>query len=195
MNENLRTDVSSRLILDTATAADLMTPSPISLRADATVQEAVAMLTDRGFSAAPVIDEAGQPVGVLSRADIVVHDRESGCQAKGPDYYERENTADDSDEETCPPGFHVERPDLTLVRDMMTPTVFSVPPDAPASRVIEDMVALKVHRLFVVGTDGVLTGVISALDVLKRLCPDHPPAPEPVPAPACSRPAYGYEPW
>jgi CBS domain-containing protein len=167
-----------------------MTPNPISLCAEATVQEAVALLTDHGFSAAPVIDEAGRAVGVISRADIVVHDRESGCQARVPDYYEREYPAD-SLEEVCPPGFHVERPDRTLVRDMMTPAVFSVPPEAPARRVVEDMVALKVHRLFVVGTDGVLTGVISALDVLKRLCEGHPRAPE-LETAGCSKPASGF---
>jgi len=160
MNEALRMDVSSRLILDTTTASDLMTHSPVSLREDATVHEAVALLTDRGISAAPVIDEAGRPVGVLSRADIVVHDRES--------------------------GFHFERPDSTRVRDMMTPVVFSIAPDAPAKRVVEDMVRLTVHRLFVVGIDGVLTGVISAFDVLKHLRPEEPPVPDSAPASACN---------
>ena len=104
-------------------------------------------------------------MGVLSLADIVVHDRES--------------------------GFHVERPGLTRVRDMMTPAVFSIAPDAPARRVVEDMVALKIHRLFVVDTDGVLLGVISALDVLKHLRPERPPVPDPVSASACNRPTNG----
>lgn len=167
MNEKLATEGSSRLTLDTRTASDLMTPSPVSLREDATFHEAVALLTGRGISAAPVIDEAGRPVGVLSLADIVIHDRES--------------------------GFHVERPGLTRVRDMMTPVVFSIAPDAPAWRVVGDMVALKVHRLFVVDTDGVLTGVISALDVLKHLHPEQPPVPDPVPASACNGPAHAYE--
>jgi len=40
---------------------------------------------------------------------------------------------------------------------------------APASFVIEEMVGLKVHRLFVVDETGVLVGVISALDVLRRM--------------------------
>jgi CBS domain-containing protein len=53
----------------------------------------------------------------------------------------------------------------------MTPAVFSVAPDAPARRVIDDMVALKVHRLFVSDANGVLIGVISALDVLAQLRP------------------------
>src|SRR5262249_57956262 len=65
-----------RLTLAADTAADLMTPTPVSIRDVAAVQEAVRLLTDKGISAAPVIDEAGRPVGVLSRADVIVHDRE-----------------------------------------------------------------------------------------------------------------------
>ena len=53
-----------------------MRPNPVSIRADASVGEAVALLSDKGFSAAPVIDEGGRPVGVVSRSDILVHDRE-----------------------------------------------------------------------------------------------------------------------
>src|SRR5262245_30603742 len=64
------------LKFEAATAADLMAPNPISLRVDANVTEALALLTDKSISAAPVIDEAGHPVGVLSRSDILVHDRE-----------------------------------------------------------------------------------------------------------------------
>ena len=33
------------------------------------------------------------------------------------------------------------------------------------------MLGLNVHQLFVVDPDGVLTGVVSALDVLRRLRP------------------------
>jgi CBS domain-containing protein len=47
--------------------------------------------------------------------------------------------------------------------------VFSVAPDTPAAKVVSEMLALRVHRLFVVDGDGVLVGVISALDVMKRL--------------------------
>jgi CBS domain-containing protein len=52
---------------------------------------------------------------------------------------------------------------------MMTPAVFSVLPSTPAARVIADMVALKVHQIYVVDDGGVLIGVISALDVLRHL--------------------------
>src|ERR1044071_2159988 len=78
------------MFLDAMTAEDLMTPNPISIHAGASAQEAVAMLTDRGFSAAPVIDEAGRPVGVLSRTDLLVHELENAARAPASaEYYAR----------------------------------------------------------------------------------------------------------
>ncbi len=52
----------------------------------------------------------------------------------------------------------------------MTPAVFSVTPATPLVSVAEEMVQLNVHRLFVVDRDGVLVGVISALDLLRHFC-------------------------
>jgi CBS domain-containing protein len=185
-------EFTPRVVLDVATAADLMAPNPVSVAAGSPVSEAVAFLTDKGFSAAPVIDEAGRPVGVLSQSDIVVHDRESGpCVSGNHEYYERANLS--------PPKIiwrDVVNGDPTQVRDIMTPIVFSVAPDTPAYKVIEDMLGHKVHRLFVVGGDGVLIGTISTVDVLRHLRPEEPvadshrsAAPETVPR------SFGYEPW
>jgi len=67
---------SARLQLQADTAAELMTENPISVSETASLREAMAMLMDKGYSAAPVIDEAGRPVGVLSCSDLLVHDRE-----------------------------------------------------------------------------------------------------------------------
>jgi CBS domain-containing protein len=177
------------LTLWAETAADLMTPNPVSIGADETVKEAVAFLTDKGFSAAPVIDDAGRPNGVLSRSDILVHDREKvEYAAPVPDYYEETELTTRAGE-SLRSGFLVENVDRTRVRDIMTPVVFSVTPETPVRTVVEDMLALKVHRLFVVGGDGVLVGVISALDVLQHLGANKAPMPAPDPAPV----ATGYD--
>jgi CBS domain-containing protein len=157
------------LTLWAETAADLMMTNPMSIRANATVREAVEMLTDHGFSAAPVIDEAGRALGVVSRADILVHDREKGTKEGATAYYEPADLKTGG--ERLGPGFHVQAMDAALVRDIMTPAVFSVGPATPAAKVVEQMVALKVHRLYVVEEDGTLVGVISALDVLRHLRP------------------------
>jgi len=52
---------------------------------------------------------------------------------------------------------------------LMTPVVFSVRPETPAREVIEQMLELRVHRLFVIESDGVLVGVVSMSDVMRRL--------------------------
>jgi CBS-domain-containing membrane protein len=106
---------------------------------------------------------------VLSRTDILVHDREKVEYLKPPpDYYHEADLTLPSGE-ALPEGYQVENVDTVRVRDVMTPAVFSVAPDAPAARVVGDMLDLQVHRLFVVDRDGVLVGVVSALDVLRFL--------------------------
>ena len=140
----------ARLTLAADRAGDLMAPNPVSIEAGAPVTEAIALLTDRGLSAAPVIDEAGHPRGVISRDDILVHERERlATRAPG----------------AAPAG----APDLTRVADIMTPTVFSVPPDTPARAVVEQLLGLHVQQLFVVDGAGALIGSISTFDVLRHL--------------------------
>lgn len=134
-------EIAPPLVLKERKAAELMTANPVSIRGSATVREAVEFLTRRKISGAPVIDEAGRPVGVISRGDILVHDREAVDPAA----------------------------DAEQVRDIMTPVVFCVTPDVPASRVVRELVDLKVHRLFVVDDRGTLVGVISVLDLLRHL--------------------------
>jgi CBS domain-containing protein len=146
-------------------AKNLMSPNPVSIRRDATVREAVNLLTDRGFGATPVIDEAGRPVGVVSRTDILIHERE---------YVHHACTRDDTDWDvfpgpTWPEGFSVEVTDPTTVAEIMTPAIFTVPLEAPAREVVKRMLGLKVHHLFVVDADLALVGVISPLDILRHL--------------------------
>jgi len=158
----------STLILTANTAEDLMTANPISIREDANIREALLLFTEKGFSAAPVIDDAGRPVGVLSQSDIVIHDREKvDCVSPIPDYFNRSNLRTHDGEKLS--GFQVEQVDTTTVGEMMTPAVFSVSANTPSYQVIEQMLALNVHRLFVVDVNQTLIGVISALDILRRL--------------------------
>jgi CBS domain-containing protein len=166
MNFVLETSTLPRLVLRAETAADLMTASPISIPQGAPVQEAIVLFTDRGISAAPVIDEAGRPVGVISHSDVVAHDRER------VDYVPTEPMGKEvatSAGERLRSGFQVVDVDRTQIRDVMTPAVFSVTPDTPAAQVVEQMLALGVHRLFVVDRNGVLVGVISTVDILRNL--------------------------
>jgi len=124
------------------TARELMTPDPHSVEETETADQAAAFLTHRGFGAAVVIDVAGHPLGVVTKTDLLVHalERKAAGMTEPAD-----------------------------VRDVMTPAVFSVREDTPAASVIEQMIALNVHHLFVVDQAGVVIGVISPIDVLRHL--------------------------
>jgi CBS domain-containing protein len=143
------------LVLHARTAADLMTPDPKSLRRDATVAEAAAFLSTRGFSAAPVIDEAGRPVGVVSRTDLLHHHGQKAVRLLAAPFGNV--------------GAGAELGDSAPVRSVMTPAVFCVHADTPAAKVVDKMLALNVRRLFVVDDASVLVGVVSAFDVLRGL--------------------------
>ena len=126
-------------------ARDVMTPGPSSLHATATVAEATMFLTGRGFGAAIVIDEAGHALGVVTKTDLLVYQREKADRPHGP-------------------GHHA-----ATVRDIMTPATFTVRDDAPIQSVIAQMLELNVHHLFVTDAAGVVVGVISPIDLLKKL--------------------------
>jgi CBS domain-containing protein len=131
----------SPLSLQAGTAADLMTPGPTFLHATATVEEASRFLTEKAFGAAVVIDDAGHPLGVVTKTDVLIHARQRT------------------------PGLE---PDDTPVTEFMTPAVYNVRPDTPARSVVEQLLALNVHHLFV-SEGGVIVGVISPVDVLRKL--------------------------
>jgi CBS domain-containing protein len=151
------------------TAAELMTTDPVTISVDATLSEATAILVDRHISALPVVDSNGRAIGVLSRSDIVQHDRETVHQARQVPEYFTHADLNRAVGEDVPKGFQVEQVDRTRVSEVMTPTVFTVRLDTPAAEVIRQFVALEVHRLFVVDKDGVLTGVISTTDIVRNL--------------------------
>lgn len=130
------------LTLQAAVAAEIMNPGPVSIAASDTVPEAVEFLTQRGFGAAVVIDAAGHPLGVVTKTDVLMHTRRRK------------------------PGLE---PDDTPVTEVMTPAVFSVRPDTSAHSVVEQLLEIGVHHLFVMDKSNVIVGVISPSDVLKKL--------------------------
>jgi CBS-domain-containing membrane protein len=130
------------LTLQAATAAEIMNPGPVSIAHTDTVPDAVAFLTERGFGAGVVIDDAGHPLGVVTKTDVLVHTQKHK------------------------PGLE---PDDTPVTEVMTPAVFSVRPETSAQSVVEQLLEIGVHHLFVTDATGIVVGVISPVDVLRKL--------------------------
>jgi CBS domain-containing protein len=53
------------------TAIDIMTPDPVTFRRETTVHDAAQTLSDHRISGAPVVDDAGAIVGIVSEYDLI----------------------------------------------------------------------------------------------------------------------------
>lgn len=151
------------------TAKDLMNARVLTVRDDMTVGELAAFLVDNEISGAPVEDREGRLVGVVSFTDVALAASEGAAAERehaGADYFVRgwEDTA--SAEELR--GFHLEDGGDTLVREIMTPSVYSVAEETPVAQVAETMIDSHIHRLLVTRA-GRVVGIVSASDLLGLL--------------------------
>lgn len=163
-----------RTQLRTQHVEEVMTPNPVSIHQGATVRQAAALLLDKGISAAPVIDDAGRPVGVVSRTDVLIHHRAAVPEVERLPAYYVDADMHLPNGERLDEGYQVENVNYSCVQDIMTPIVFAVAPDVPVWQAVEQMLGHHIHRVFVVDRTGVLVGVVSALDVLRHLTlPEH----------------------
>ncbi len=53
------------------TAADLMTPDPVTVKPTHTIQDAAKVIAERRHNRLPVVDEAGKLAGVVTRIDVL----------------------------------------------------------------------------------------------------------------------------
>ncbi len=165
--------------------ADVMQRDVTVLSRNDTIRQAAERLEDVHISGAPVVDDAGRLVGVLSLSDIArsEHVRDTGLSARfegrdatGSESYDREEPLD---EELFPTEDYYEQVqgDL-LVDDWMTPGVIQVAPDMTLAQVCRVLLDEDIHRVFVVARDK-LVGVLSTEDVVRLLA---------APAPTKQRP-------
>jgi predicted transcriptional regulator len=167
MNASQSSPAAARLILAADKAADLMTKSPVMIRADSAIRTAAAVLIAEEISGAPVVDAANRVIGVISHTDIVRYDSE-GPPPSGHDtgYYHDLQLR-------CPPALrdmiYGSQAESVRVADVMSTVIIKVSTQDSAIAVVAEFLALKIHRLFVVDESEKLVGVISALDVLRHL--------------------------
>jgi len=150
------------------TARDVMNRQVLTVRVDLTVRELAAFLIENQISGAPVIDGQGRLVGVASLTDVAQND------AERPDLVDDHSSParavrgweDRMNPEDIRP-LHIESDDL-LVRDIMTPTVYTVPEETPVARIAQTMVAGRIHRVFVTRR-GRVVGIVTSLDLVGLL--------------------------
>uniref|UniRef100_A0A6V2JFU4 CBS domain-containing protein n=1 Tax=Ditylum brightwellii TaxID=49249 RepID=A0A6V2JFU4_9STRA len=150
-----RVFVSTPVNNPTRFVEDCMTVAPTTLLTDATVDEAIGILLDLGYSGAPVVDDSGSLVGVVSAFDII--QKEAGGALL---------PMEGSVETVEGYASAAKKIIAKKVGDLMTENPITIGPNASMREAAALMTANKLHRLPVVA-DGKLIGILSTSDVMK----------------------------
>jgi CBS domain-containing protein len=147
-------------------AKDIMTSPVITLSPDQEITEAAGILLENHINGAPVLDEGGMIIGVLTRDDLITQQKEIPL----PSYFvvldalipirslgqvERQ----------------AEKIAATTVEHAMTPDPAIVTPDTPIAEIAELMVDSKMHTIPVQAENGELVGIIGKEDILRTIIP------------------------
>jgi CBS domain-containing protein len=150
------------------TARELMEPHVLSVSPEASLLDVHQLFTDEEISGAPVVDETGALVGVVTATDLVraVGD-ESGTVRFDRDYFRDILEYYTPDWSAGPKNFE-ERLETVRVSEVMTNEVVTIAPDTPASEIATLLRERHIHRAFVTAGQQLL-GIVTAFDLLKVL--------------------------
>ncbi|HTF88172.1 MAG TPA: CBS domain-containing protein [Planctomycetota bacterium] len=162
-------------------ARDIMQTRVVTLSPSAPIQSAIETLEELHISGAPVVDSAGNIVGMLSARDIVKseHMQNDVIQAGKGEY---RLIAEDEDEEQPQAfdevlfsfnDFSPQTIGSTTVSEWMSKGIVSVGPDCSLRTVCKLMVKEHIHRVAVV-EHRKLVGIITTLDIVRCIA-DGPP--------------------
>ncbi|MBK7583894.1 MAG: CBS domain-containing protein [Myxococcales bacterium] len=141
-----------------------MTQKVLTVSADWSLTELKAFLLERGISGAPVVDEKGKLVGVVSSTDLLRS--EDGRESTQGSFFAAslERPLDEDELETL----FVEGAPTQVVGDVMTPVVFQIAADAEIDEAADTMVRGRIHRIVVTEGESVV-GIVTALDLVRAL--------------------------
>jgi CBS-domain-containing membrane protein len=148
-------------------ARDLMNGEVMTIPRDMGMQAAARWLNQMHVSGAPVVDEQGRCVGVLSSHDFVA------CCAANRDRCSQHRAAAHRGPCTSRDGVgsdwqivEVAESVEGMVRDRMTPDPVMARPETPIARLAQMMVDAHVHRLIIVDEHRRPLGIVSTTDIV-----------------------------
>ena len=149
------------------TAKDIMTRDVIVVQDRMSLTELAGILMSNMVTGAPVVDDGGKLVGVVSATDVVRDTALEASSVRQESSYYLHGWEGEIDEEELR-AFRVVEAAGTLVRDIMTPVIFSVSESASMAEMADAMIGGRIHRLIVTRDDKVV-GIVTTLDVLRAV--------------------------
>jgi len=145
------------------TAGEIMTKNVVTVRKETTVRELAEIFTSRRISSVPVVDDAGEIIGIVTETDLVEQDKSLHIPTvvslfDWVIYLESGRK------------FEKELKKMTgqTVGDIYSPEVTTVAADTPVSEVADLMSGRKIHSVPVVEGNKVV-GVVSRIDLIRSM--------------------------
>jgi CBS-domain-containing membrane protein len=144
-------------------AKDVMSKDVITVRCETTVRDLAVLFSQSGISSVPVIDDAGELIGIVSESDLVEQDKNLHIPTvvsifDWVIYLESDKR------------FEKELQKMTgqTVGDIYSEEVFSVTPETPVSEIADIMSAQRIHAVPVVDGRRVV-GVVGRIDLIRTM--------------------------
>lgn len=142
-------------------AKEIMRRKIVAVDCRLTLQELTKVLRENDISGAPVVDETGAVLGVVSQTDLVRSRRETPT-GEVPLYHRELDGA------SAALGIHFEESDSTRVEQIMTPGAISFDQETPVEKLADAMLERHIHRVLITRGDR-LVGIVTTMDLLRAL--------------------------
>jgi CBS domain-containing protein len=154
-------------------ARDLMQRDVITIDGAASLLDAQRLFVEEEISGAPVVDEDGRVIGVVSSRDLLrAVDEERDTAIVQTNYFRELEEFSGPDWRSMPEDFQ-DRLATRTVAEVMSPDVISVAPEAGVAEIARTLRQHRVHRVIVASEDQ-LVGLISTFDLIALLEKDVP---------------------
>lgn len=152
-------------VMDRTPVSAVMTSDVFAVRADVSLEALTDVLLERGIGGAPVVDEEGRPVGVVSKTDLL--DQRFVTGDTGEAMARGRQVSRGHYRVQLGPGVHAEALPYDSVADAMTRAAITLSENDPVARAAAIMVTQGIHRVLVVSDDGKLSGIVTGSDIMR----------------------------
>lgn len=160
--------LAADLLYSGLTAGDVMIGDVITIRASTTIEEVAELFQIHNINGAPVVDDDGLLIGIVTEDDIVVGGM--GLSDEELDGLDDESTdsepAADKEGEAGPDEAPESKVEVRHVGEIMTPRPIAVEEDTPIEELCNLMWNLKIHRIPIV-SKGKVRGIVSTIDLCR----------------------------
>lgn len=149
-------------------AKDIMQRQVIKVTGGTTVTELIKLFQQRRITGAPVVDDLGNLIGVVSKTDLVRTEAARASEDEAHAFFKmllEESESPAGPDEVEPPGDFGEK----IVDEIMTPWVITAEIDAPVRELARRMLKEKIHRILIVDARSQLKGIVTTMDLARAI--------------------------